>query len=76
MKQANFLIPDEVLADLRRLVPRGEQSRVVVDALQRELKRRALRLALQNSFGAWKNRKDIKNTRAFVRQLRQERKHK
>lgn len=70
MKQANFLIPDEVLREFRRLIPRGEQSRVVSQALQRELKRRHLEQALKETFGAWKGRRDMGATRGFVRKLR------
>lgn len=72
VSQANFLIPMDVLADLRRMVPRGDQSQVVSEALRRELKRRKLRAALKNSFGAWGKRKDLKSTRSFVRSLRRE----
>lgn len=72
-RQANFLIPEDVLEDLRRLVPRGEQSAVVSQALQMELKRRKLKEALGKSFGAWRNRRDLGSTRSFVRRLRKER---
>lgn len=75
VKQANFLIPTEVLAELRALVPRGEQSVVVSDALRRELKRRKLQIALQKSFGAWGARKDLGTTRNFIRKLRTGRAH-
>ena len=37
--QANFLIPEELLATLRALVPRGKQSAVVANALKNELRR-------------------------------------
>lgn len=72
-RQANFLIAEEVLGDLRRLVPRGEQSQVVTEALRRELKRRKLKAAMQTSFGAWGSRKDLGTTRRFIRQVRKER---
>lgn len=75
MRQANFLIPEELLAELRRFVPRGEQSQVVSEALKRELKRLKLELAFEKSFGAWGPRKDLKTTRRFVRKLRRERPH-
>lgn len=73
MKQANFLIPDEVLKEFRKLIPRGEQSRVVSQALQRELKRRHLENALKETFGAWKERRDLGSTHSFVRKLRKDR---
>lgn len=75
VQQANFLIPGDVLKDLRTLVPRGEQSRVVTEALRRELKRRKLKMALGQSFGAWEKRKELGSTRSFVRALRRERRH-
>lgn len=75
LQQANFLLPEEVLGDLRRLVPRGEQSQVVTESLRRELKRRKLKTALQKSFGAWGRRRDMGPTRGFVRNLRKERRH-
>lgn len=53
--QANFLLPIELIDDLRRYVPRREQSKVVAEALRKELKRLRLRSALDESFGAWAN---------------------
>lgn len=73
-KQANFLIPEDVLDDLRRLVPRGEQSQVVTHALRAELKRRQLMASLGKSFGAWGPRRLMGSTRSYVRKLRKERK--
>lgn len=70
VKQANFLIPQDLLEDLRHLVPRGQQSLVVSEALRRELKRRRLKVALDKSFGAWGPRKELGSTRSFVRKLR------
>lgn len=75
IRQANFLIPEDLLEDLRSLVPRGEQSQVVSEALRRELKRRKLKAALGKSFGAWGERRDLGSTRRFVRGLRRERHH-
>lgn len=73
VKQANFLIPEGILEDLRHLVPRGEQSAVVSEALRRELKRRKFRAALEKTFGVWGSRKDLGPTRSFVRKMRRER---
>ena len=39
LKQANFALPAELLDELRRSIPRGEQSKVVAEALWKELKR-------------------------------------
>jgi hypothetical protein len=54
-KQANFLLPEDLVEELRRGVPKREQSRVLAEALRRELKRLKLQKALQTSFGAWKD---------------------
>jgi len=54
-KQSNFLLPEDLIEELRRTVPKREQSRVVSEALRRELKRLKLQKALQTSFGAWKD---------------------
>lgn len=73
-RQANFLIPEDVLEDLRRLVPRGEQSQVVTHALRAELKRRHLLSTLSKSFGVWGSRQLMGSTKSYVRKLRKERK--
>ncbi len=54
-KQANFLLPEDLLKDLKNNVPRMEQSKVVAEALKKELKRIKLKRALEESFGVWKN---------------------
>jgi hypothetical protein len=54
-KQANFVIPDDILDDLRKHVTRGQQSRFVAEALRKELRRLRLETALEESFGAWKD---------------------
>lgn len=72
-KQANFTLPEDLLAELKRIVPKGEQSRVVGEALRNELKRIKFRKALHSSFGAWKEEKHpelAKGARRFVRSLR------
>lgn len=72
-RQANFLLPEDLLDELRRAVPGRQQSRVVADALRRELKRLKLKKALQHSFGAWKEKDhpELKaGTEEFVRRLR------
>ncbi len=54
-KQANFLLPKDLLEDLKNSVPRMEQSKVVAEALKKELKRIKLKTALEESFGIWKS---------------------
>lgn len=72
-KQANFLLPDELINELRANVPKREQSKVVAEALKKELKRLKLQKALGTSFGAWKDKDhpELKaGTEAFVRRIR------
>ncbi len=72
-RQANFTLPEDLLDELKRVVPKGEQSKVVGEALRHELKRIKFKKALQASFGAWT--KDAHpeladGARRFVRSLR------
>lgn len=54
-RQANFMLPDDLLTDLKQLVGLRQQSRFVAEALRKELRREKLKNALKNSFGAWKD---------------------
>lgn len=72
-KQANFTLPEDLLEELKKTVPKGEQSKVVGEALRNELKRIKFKQALQRSFGAWKGQEHpelAKGPRHFVRSLR------
>lgn len=72
-KQANFTLPEELLDELRRTVPKGEQSRIVGQALRNELKRIKFRKALEKSFGSWKPGKHpelTQGSRRIIRALR------
>ncbi|HXV67367.1 MAG TPA: hypothetical protein VD738_00460 [Nitrospira sp.] len=72
-RQANFTLPEDLLDELKRTVPKGEQSKVVGDALRHELKRIRFKKALQVSFGAWKKGAHpelARGSRRFVRSLR------
>ncbi len=72
-KQANFLLPKELLEDLKKNVPRMEQSKVVADALKKELKSIKLKKALKESFGAWKNEQHpelAEGTDKYIRRTR------
>ena len=55
-RQANFLLPDDILNELKTAVPKRQQSKVVAEALRKELKRIKLARVLQSSFGAWKDK--------------------
>lgn len=54
-RQANFMIPEDLLNDLKQLVGQRQQSRFVAEALRKELQRERMKNALKSSFGAWKN---------------------
>lgn len=72
MRQANFTLPGDLLDELRRTVPKGDQSRVVGEALRNELKRLRFKKALNGSFGAWPARRHPElagGSRRFVRSL-------
>ena len=72
-KQANFLLPEDLLEDLRKTVSARQQSKVVSEALRKELKRIKLEKALQTSFGAWKDKDHPelnKGTDAYIRNMR------
>ena len=72
-KQANFLLPEDLVEELKKTVSKRQQSKVVAEALRKELKRLNLRKALEESFGAWKDKNHPeleKGTEAFVRALR------
>jgi hypothetical protein len=72
-KQANFLLPEELIEELKRAVPKREQSKIVAEALKKELKRIKLKGVLQSSFGVWKEKDhpELKEgTKAFIRRLR------
>jgi hypothetical protein len=73
LKQANFVLPPELLDELRHTIPRGEQSKVVAEALRKELKRLRFRQALEHTFGAWQEEKHPEleqGTEQFIRGLR------
>lgn len=55
-KQANFLLPVDILEELKNTVSGRQQSKVVAEALRKELKRLKLEKVLQSSFGAWKDK--------------------
>jgi len=72
-KQANFLLPEDLLEDLRKTVSKRQQSKVVADALRKELKKIRLEKSLSASFGAWKDEghPELKEgTEAYVRRMR------
>lgn len=72
-KQANFLLPEDLLDEFRKAVPGRQQSKVVAEALRKELKRLKLKKSLQDAFGVWKEKDhpELKEgTEGFVRRVR------
>ncbi|MBI5208025.1 MAG: hypothetical protein HY934_09600 [Candidatus Firestonebacteria bacterium] len=72
-KQANFLLPVDLLVELKRIVGVREQSKVVAEALKKELKRIKLENVIQSSFGAWQdiNHPELEEgTNTYIRQIR------
>ena len=72
-RQANFLLPEDLVEELKRNVPKREQSKVMAEALRKELKRLKLQKAMETSFGAWKDKDHpelSKGTDTFIRNLR------
>ena len=72
-RQANFLLPEDLLEELRANVSSRQQSRFVAEALKRELQRLRLAQAIETSFGAWKEAGHpelAKGATAFVRGIR------
>lgn len=55
MRQANFMLPDDLLSDLKQLVGQRQQSRFVADAVRKELRHEKMKNALKVSFGAWRD---------------------
>jgi hypothetical protein len=72
-RQANFLLPEDLVEELRKSVPRREQSKVIAEALRKELKRLKLQKALETSFGSWKaeDHPELQQgTEAFIKNMR------
>lgn len=73
LQQANFLMPSDLLQELRRTIPKGQQSKVVAQALERELRRILFLKSLEKHFGAWKKERHPELTSGvewYVRRMR------
>lgn len=72
-RQANFLLPEELLEEMKKNVSPRQQSRFVAEAVRKELRRLRLEKALDAGFGAWKDEDHPElqeGTDSFVRGLR------
>ena len=73
VKQANFLLPEQLITNLKKSVPPRELSRFVTEALRNELKRAGLKRSLLSGFGSWKDKDHPeleRGTDAYIRGLR------
>lgn len=80
-RRINVSFPPEVLEELAQIVPPGERSQLIVQATEKELKRRKLLQAPKKAAGAWtdenhpelKTIDDIHNWLAQIRASAQQR---
>jgi len=73
-KRINVTFPVSLL--LRRYVPRRERNRFIVEATEKELKRRRLLKALRDSAGAWSDEDHpdlmtVEDVNRYIRRLRE-----
>lgn len=55
-KRVNVTFPASLLEELKRYTPRRERNRFIVEATEKELKRRRLLRALRESVGSWSDK--------------------
>ena len=51
----NILLPEDIIRDLKELVPARQRGRFIAETLERELRRRRLLAVLDETAGAWKD---------------------
>jgi hypothetical protein len=76
LKRISVTFPVSLLEDLSRHVPRRERSKFIVEATEKELKRRRLLRALRDSAGAWSDEDHpdlmtVDDVNRYVRELRE-----
>jgi hypothetical protein len=72
-KQANFLLPGDLMDEMKKAVSKRSQSKFVAMALRKELNRLRLEKTLKTSFGTWKeeDHPELKEgVDAYVRSIR------
>jgi hypothetical protein len=72
-RQANFLLPIDLIEEIKNAVSKREQSKFVAAALRKELNRLRLEKTLKTSFGTWTAayHPELKDgTDAYVRNIR------
>lgn len=74
-KRAHVILPEDLLAEVDRLVGERGRSAFLAEVVQREIQRRKLLAALREAKGSWKteNHPELaEGSEAFVERLRQE----
>lgn len=74
-KRAHVILPEELLAEVDRLVGERGRSAFLADIVQREVQRRKLLAALREARGSWRTEEhpELKDgSEAFVDRLRAE----
>jgi len=74
VRQANFMLPEDLLNDLKQLVGQRQQSRFVAEAVRKELRHEKMKNALKVSFGAWKDEEHPELKDGVERYVREQRK--
>ena len=74
-KRAHVILPEELLAEVDRLVGERGRSAFLAEVVQREIQRRKLLTALREARGSWKtaDHPELQDgSEAFVERLRRE----
>jgi metal-responsive CopG/Arc/MetJ family transcriptional regulator len=74
-KRAHIILPEDLLAEVDRLVGERGRSAFLAELVQREIQRRKLLAALREARGSWKledHSELAEGSEAFVERLRQE----
>ena len=74
-KRAHVFIPEDLLADIDKLVGKGKRSSLITEILRHEIKRRRLMQILSDETPIWKDEDhpELKDgAYAWVRQMRDE----
>jgi hypothetical protein len=75
-RRINVTFPVSLLEELRRYVPRRKRGEFIVEATEKELRRRRLLSALRESAGAWSDEDHpdlmtVEDVNRYVRRLRE-----
>lgn len=74
-KRAHVILPEDLLAEVDRLVGERGRSAFLAEVVQREIQRRKLLAALRDARGSWKNEDHPElqdGSEAYVERLRAE----